>query len=80
MEYLSTLTTGGLITFFIVAAIPILPNLWAIRHAMFHTFATNQEKMMWIGAAVFIPVLGGLAYIFFGRKRVTGRMPWAPKP
>jgi len=74
MEYLSTLTTAGLAVFLVLAAIPIIPNLWAIRHALYHNFATNQEKMLWIGAAVFIPVAGGLAYIFFGRGRVTGKL------
>jgi hypothetical protein len=74
MQYLATLSTTGLAVFLVLAAIPIIPNLWAIRHAMLHNFATSQEKMIWIGAAVFIPVAGGLAYIFFGRKRVTGKM------
>jgi hypothetical protein len=75
MHYLASLSPTGLTVFLVLAAIPIIPNLWAIRHAMFHTFATGQEKMLWIGAAVFIPVAGGLAYVFFGRGRVTGKLP-----
>ncbi|MBF0481755.1 MAG: PLDc_N domain-containing protein [Desulfovibrionaceae bacterium] len=74
MEYLSSLPATGLAVFFALAAIPIIPNLYAIRHAMLHHFATQQEKMLWIGAAVFIPVLGGLAYVFFGRRRAAGKM------
>jgi hypothetical protein len=34
---------------------------------------TPAEKMAWLGAAVFVPVLGGLAYLVFGRKR--GKKP-----
>ena len=55
----------------IVAAllIPILPNLWAIWNAFHSNFASIEEKMCWIAAGVFLPVLGGLLYVFWGRKR-----------
>lgn len=49
--------------------IPILPNLWAIWHAFHSDFATAEEKMSWVAAAVFLPVLGGLLYLFLGRRR-----------
>lgn len=50
--------------------LPILPNLWAIWHSFHSNFATDQEKMAWIAASVFLPVLGGFAYLIWGRKRV----------
>jgi hypothetical protein len=28
-----------------------------------------EEKMSWIAAGVFLPVLGGLLYVFWGRRR-----------
>ncbi|SDN74946.1 PLD nuclease N-terminal domain-containing protein [Desulfonauticus submarinus] len=49
--------------------LPILPNLWAIVHIFKRDFNTPQEKMIWLGLAVFVPVIGGLAYVFVGRKR-----------
>ena len=49
--------------------IPILPNLWAIWNAFHSDFASVEEKMSWIAAGVFLPVLGGLLYVFWGRKR-----------
>jgi hypothetical protein len=51
--------------------LPILPNLWAIWHIFRNDFPTPQEKMAWVGGAVFLPVLGGVAYFLFGRKRVV---------
>lgn len=54
--------------------IPILPNLWAIWHIFRCDFNTAQEKMAWLAVSVFIPVLGGLAYVFWGRKR--GKRVW----
>lgn len=50
-------------------ALPILPNLWAIRHAMRHEFPGEREKYWWTLGAVFVPVLGGLAYLLFGLRR-----------
>ncbi|WP_045210651.1 PLD nuclease N-terminal domain-containing protein [Desulfonatronovibrio magnus] len=54
----------------VLVLLPILPNLWAILHVFKNDFETPQEKMIWIALAVFIPVLGGLAYLVFGRRRV----------
>ncbi len=50
--------------------IPILPNLWGIWHIFRNDFPTGQEKMGWIGACIFLPILGGIAYIFIGKKRI----------
>ena len=50
-------------------ALPILPNLWAIRHAMRHEVPGEREKYWWTLGAVFVPVLGGLAYLLFGLRR-----------
>jgi len=51
-------------------ALPILPNLWSIWHANMHRFASPVERMLWLAACIFVPCLGGLAYVFFGRPRV----------
>ncbi len=61
------------ILFYLLLALPAIPNLWGIHHAFRHTFATPQERLLWICACVFLPLLGGLAYFFMGRRRVTGR-------
>lgn len=49
--------------------LPILPNLWSIMHLYRNTFPTPQERAAWIVAQVVLPVIGGLGYILFGRKR-----------
>ncbi|NMC47838.1 MAG: PLDc_N domain-containing protein [Desulfovibrio sp.] len=59
--------------FSILAFLPAIPNLWAIWHCFRREFPTPAEKMTWLGVAVFVPVLGGLAYLVFGRKR--GKKP-----
>lgn len=49
--------------------LPALPNLWGLRHAMYHDFANPKEKTRWMLACVFLPCIGGLAYLAAGRKR-----------
>ena len=43
--------------------LPALLNLWGIWHAFNHTFETPLERVLWIVACVFVPVLGGVAYV-----------------
>lgn len=50
-------------------ALPMLPNLWGIWHAYRHRFKGQAEQMIWIVVCVFLPVLGGLAYLLVGRAR-----------
>ena len=52
----------------LVALIPILPNFWSIWHIWNHRFSSFQQKVPWLLVAVFLPVLGGLIYIFVGRR------------
>jgi len=67
-----TETIGGYpLWFFLAMALPVFINFWAIGHAFYRTFPTIQEKMVWLCLAVFVPVIGGLIYIFVGRKRGT---------
>jgi hypothetical protein len=48
---------------------PALINLWAIWHAGTHVFATRTEQALWVCAGVFLPVLGGVAYVCLGLRR-----------
>ena len=62
---------NNLFIWLLLLAIPILPNLWSIWHAFFRVFPSDAERLAWIGACVFIPVLGGIAYILVGRRRAA---------
>ncbi|QLA16005.1 PLD nuclease N-terminal domain-containing protein [Desulfolutivibrio sulfoxidireducens] len=70
---LPAMSPGQFALFSILAFLPVIPNLWAIWHSYRRDFPTPAEKMAWLGAAVFLPVVGGLAYLVFGRKR--GKKP-----
>ncbi len=55
-------------TFFLLM-LPAILNLWAIWHAMNHTFPLEKERVLWVLAGIFLPFLGGLLYLIFGLKR-----------
>ena len=52
----------------ILAILP-LPNLWGIWHAFHRNFPNPQERLIWMGVCIFVPVIGGLAYLLFGFRR-----------
>lgn len=66
---LLSLSFGQLALFLGLTALPILPNCFAIWHSFHRQFPTSQEKMIWYFLAIFVPVLGGIIYMIWGRKR-----------
>ncbi len=54
----------------LILFIPILPNLWSIWNIWNNSFKDYNQKVLWLVIAVFIPIIGGLLYIFIGRKQV----------
>lgn len=58
--------SGGYLALLIL---PILPNLWCIWHALRHEFPGEREKYAWMLGGVFLPLIGGLAYLVFGWRR-----------
>ncbi len=56
-----------------VLILAILPNYIAIWQSFHREFPTPLERTFWFLLAIFVPLLGGLAYLVWGRKR--GRKP-----
>ncbi len=52
-----------------VVGLFLLITWWAIWDAFKREFTTTVEKMVWVQLAVMIPFLGGLTYLFFGKRR-----------
>lgn len=53
----------------VVALLPMLPTFWSIWDIWNHSFVTMGRKMGWLVFVVLVPVIGGLIYIFVGRKQ-----------
>ena len=64
---ISDLSDGQLM----MLVLPILPNMWSLKHCFHHDFPTEKEKQRWMMACVFLPCIGGLAYILVGRKHAS---------
>jgi hypothetical protein len=46
-----------------------LPNLWCILQAVKKEFRNPPEKILWLLLGIFLPVLGGILYLAWGRTR-----------
>ena len=66
---LPAMTPGQMALLFALLALPILPNFIAIWHSFHREFPTHMEKMFWFLLAIFVPLLGGIIYCIWGRKR-----------
>ena len=66
---LPSMTSPQAALFFGLAVIPILPNLWSLWHIFHRDFPSANEKMAWALLCIFAPVLGGVIYLIWGRKR-----------
>lgn len=72
MPIFDFLTRTGInpLLFLSILFLCILPNLWSICHVTRHYFETPTERTAWLGALMFLPIIGGVFYILYGRKRV----------
>lgn len=66
---MTSIPLSKLLVIGLLLVIPILPNLLAIWHIFHRDFKTSTEKMGWLFAAIFVPVLGGLLYWILGSRR-----------
>ncbi|MFI3271655.1 MAG: PLD nuclease N-terminal domain-containing protein [Pseudomonadota bacterium] len=51
-----------------ILVLPAFFNIWSIWHAYTHEFPTPIQKVIWMVAGVFLPVIGGVAYLLFGMR------------
>ena len=58
----------------VVVWIPMLPTFWSIWQIWNHDFPTPQARALWLVLVVFVPVIGGIIYIFTGRKTALAKI------
>lgn len=59
----------------LLMGLPAIPNLFGIWHSYHRVFPTEKERLIWLGVCIFVPVLGGLAYLLFGFRRARKYSP-----
>jgi hypothetical protein len=55
----------------LILLLPMVPTFWAIVDAAYRDFGTLKKKALWGAFIVFVPCLGGLVYLIFGRRQGT---------
>ena len=53
----------------LILLVPMVPTFWAIVDAAHRDFGTLKKKALWGAFIVFVPCLGGLIYLIFGRRQ-----------
>ena len=70
--------TGTPVTFewwyILVALLPMLPTFWSIWHIWSHAFSSPLQRSKWLVLVGFLPVNGGLIYIFAGRAKAGKKL------
>jgi hypothetical protein len=69
MKFFATLTPQQWMIVAACVAGFVALSWWAIQDAFRRDFASTNEKLFWIQLSVLVPFIGGLAYLFFGKKR-----------
>jgi hypothetical protein len=49
-------------------------SAWTILDAWKREFESANEKVLWMQICIFVPILGSVAYLFFGQKRGIKRL------
>ena len=57
----------------------MIPTFWAISHISRGVFATQGQRYRWLALVVFLPPVGGIIYLFFGRKKRLGPLEDRPE-
>ncbi|MCK4485968.1 MAG: PLDc_N domain-containing protein [Desulfobacterales bacterium] len=55
----------------LILLLPMVPTFWAIVDVAHRDFGTLKKKALWGAFIVFVPCLGGLVYLIFGRRQGT---------
>lgn len=58
----------------LILLVPMLPTYWSIWHIWNHSFITQEKKILWLVFVVFVPVIGGIIYIFAGRRQAMPKI------
>ena len=57
-----------------ILLLPMLPTFWAIHHVATGRFERVGTKYGWLAIVAFLPAIGAIFYIIFGRKKRLGKM------
>ncbi|WP_181308999.1 PLD nuclease N-terminal domain-containing protein [Rufibacter sp. XAAS-G3-1] len=68
LSFIGNLGAGELIILSILF-IPAVFWIWALIDLLTSKFSNSIEKLIWLIAIIFIPVLGAILYLMIGRRQ-----------
>ncbi len=57
----------------LILVLPMVPTFWAIFDVAHRDVGSLKKKALWGAFVVFVPCLGGLVYLIFGRRQGVRR-------
>lgn len=55
----------------LILLLPMVPTFWGIVDIAYRDFGTLRKKALWGIFVAFVPCLGGIVYLIFGRRQGT---------
>jgi len=53
----------------LIFLLPMVPTFWAIVDVAYREFGSIRKKVLWGAFVVFVPCMGGIIYLIFGRRQ-----------
>ncbi|GAB5527836.1 MAG: hypothetical protein Roseis2KO_57080 [Roseivirga sp.] len=60
---------AGILVILFIVLIPAILWIWALVDIIRSDFADSTNKIVWILAIIFLPVIGALLYLLIGRRQ-----------
>lgn len=73
--YIASIGGTEIVLLLLFLAVPVVLWLWALIDLLSSEFENNINKVVWLIAITFLPVLGALLYLLIGRGQKIGKLP-----
>ncbi|MBC3539456.1 PLD nuclease N-terminal domain-containing protein [Rufibacter sediminis] len=67
--FIANIGIPELLLLLLMVGIPGILWIWSLVDLLTSKFANSLEKLIWLIAIVFVPVLGAVLYLLIGRKQ-----------
>ncbi|WP_299708954.1 PLD nuclease N-terminal domain-containing protein [uncultured Pontibacter sp.] len=73
--YIATIGFSEIVLLLFFLAVPVGLWLWALLDLLSSEFENGSNKVVWLMAITFLPVLGALLYLLIGRNQKVTSLP-----
>lgn len=67
--FIGNIGAAEILVLLVLFALPVLLWIWAAIDLLSSTFADNTNKIIWLIAIAFLPVIGAILYLIIGRRQ-----------